>query len=352
MEKAEFMGFFNRIYTNRGIRSKLLIGMLIVGLGPSSLVMIITTTGTADLFRYTQPLVSSEEGDKIYARYQGIMFRSGITITASIVVSIIIALLLSRLLIRPIKELGRVADRISSNDLTELPDNPSSASNDEIDNLYTSYSTAIVSLREIIATVKKSSFQVDESSTELLTLSNELNSLSTEISLSITQISQGAAHISEVANQGFKDVVHMSKSVDEAFVAIENTLGTINDIASQTNILALNAAIEAARAGEFGRGFAVVADNVRRLAEETQSHSKDIGEITNSFTQNISGSATKIQEAFQNFSTQAEEFSASSEEVAAASEEQIASMNQFILAAQNLQSMSNILVKDVKKFKT
>ena len=111
----------------------------------------------------------------------------------------------------------------------------------------------------------------------------ETNNGVDKVRATVTRIKEQA----ETSREDASKVIRLAEQSQK----IGSIVGTIEDIAAQTNLLALNAAIEAARAGEAGRGFAVVADEVRALASRTSESTKEISAMVLSI-QNDSQAAT------------------------------------------------------------
>lgn len=158
-------------------------------------------------------------------------------------------------------------------------------------------------LNETLHNINMSSDQVAIGSTQLAESAQTLAEGATEqagaieeLTATIENINESAATTAKEAKEASArakqaesdaeksqaDLIELTNAmqrINETSRMIQNIIGEIEDIASQTNLLSLNASIEAARAGDAGRGFGVVADQIGKLADDSAKSAVNTREL-------------------------------------------------------------------------
>jgi methyl-accepting chemotaxis protein len=309
--------------------------------------LLITTYFNLALFAIAMLLILTFSGGSVLA---GVIVTVILAIAAFPIVSVI-----ERAINHSFDEMKGAAFQISKGDFTQKIDASSSSALGELGHAFNSM---VDKLRDILTetsnitrhvaetsrnifdknnNIKTAMEQVAISSNELATGANEIAEDVTDMSESINEIElKVAAYASstkemnirseqtlqlvdkgrqalEVQSEGMRRNVEATANVSDTIEelarkaqGISAITKTISDLAEQTNLLSLNASIEAARAGEHGRGFAVVAQEVRKLAEESTSSTKQVFHLVQSIDEGIRQAISnmKVNEEVVNMQTE------------------------------------------------
>lgn len=269
---------------------------------------------------------------------QAISLMAGIAALFTVIIAIVAYILIKRI-IQVIEKVKAQLTRVAQGDLTGKLEGKIAQRNDELGAMVRNTNIAMDSFRSSMLSVKDTTDAVESGSmdmkekTENAVNANEqvataIGNVAAEVSQQASAVDQMIENVASLADAGKAvstaveealqymkqldgnsadmkakmesmsaesanmdvNVQEISEKIDvtsKGIQEMETILGSIEEIASETNLLALNASIEAARAGDAGRGFAVVADSIKGLSENTSNELENIRKIISTLVENF-----------------------------------------------------------------
>ncbi|GKX31016.1 methyl-accepting chemotaxis protein [Vallitalea longa] len=379
------------------------------------------------------------------------------TTTIMLIITLLLVYMIGSMIAKPLRHLAKVLNRLSNYDLAKDDTQISKYFNrkDEIGIISNALFKMQNNFIDLITKITDASREVRDSSMAMTDITEQCANTANNVAVTIGEIAKSSseqAHNTEVGSEsiyqlgnliedehnvmielndnsnkadelidsGLVEISELINKTEESGKSAKEIFGVIAEtnkstqkigkastmiaaIAEQTNLLALNAAIEAARAGDAGKGFAVVAEEIRKLAEQSTTSTKEIDKIVNELVNNAKEAVVRIKEVsdiveqqvtsvketerkykdisyaindssksidklnslgeelktkkseildvISNLSAIAEENAASTEEVAASTEEQSASLQLIVSTSEKLSQLANELDNTASRFK-
>jgi methyl-accepting chemotaxis protein len=173
------------------------------------------------------------------------------------------------------KSLSESADLILTNSKNQI---------DSVDKSYYSLENLSESSGNVEQHSEKQALLSDDASSRMSELTSSVEKMNTDINFIRKEQNLSAKQI-RMSHESLELIKVNMEEINKSARGISDILGTINEIADQTQLLSLNASIEAARVGEMGRGFAVVAQEIRKLAESSTLAAENVRKL---ISQNLS----------------------------------------------------------------